>query len=293
MQYSQGLLNLLEDTLGPLGLGEQPQQQQQQTQQQQQQGGVEGKAEQQQPGPLQAQPQVTQQPQPLHTAVSPFGGVLPQQLLQQQQQQLGGSSINLVMPQAVAAPAALAGTQQQQQQAGLMPPPLPVQQQGQQQLAAGLLLQEQQQQPLAFQPVLSPLLLQPQQLHLLRTANAPLAVPQLGQQLSPPVMQLPGLQQQQQQQVPQQQQQQQQQMEFQFGHSDGEDDVDDNKHQGQPKRRGRPPKVPGQYSKGYEAIKRYREKKKGMVRGTRLFDGLGGALRGPVGFQHLPGDGLS
>jgi hypothetical protein len=26
--------------------------------------------------------------------------------------------------------------------------------------------------------------------------------------------------------------------------------------------------VPGQYSKGYEAIKRYRQKKKGMVRGV-------------------------
>jgi hypothetical protein len=66
---------------------------------------------------------------------------------------------------------------------------------------------------------------------------------------------------QQQQQAPQQQQQQ---MDFQFGQSD-EDDVDDNKRLGQAKRRGRPPKVPGQYSKGYEAIKRYREKKKGMV----------------------------
>jgi hypothetical protein len=40
-----------------------------------------------------------------------------------------------------------------------------------------------------------------------------------------------------------------------------------------PKRRGRPPQVPGQYSKGYQAIKRYRQKKKEMVSQTNTHRG--------------------
>lgn len=273
-EFSQGLLGLLESVEFP---DQPPQQQQQQVQQEQQ--------------PVPTLQQVP--PAALQTAshhVSPFGTVLPQQLQQPQ---------GLSSGQFSAAPAAATGmttapvTPPQQ----LVPPPLPqlpLHQQPVQQPAA---MQPLQQPAMQYQaPLISPLLLQPQQAAL-PTVNLGVGLPnfglpqpqlatpqqqQFGQQglsgLSP-IAQLPQqvlLQQQQQPmwhlqqqaQRPQRHQQQQQVPDMHFGDADGDhsDDEGDHRRQpGQPKRRGRPPKVPGQYSKGYEAIKRYREKKKGMV----------------------------
>lgn len=271
-EFSQGLLGLLEsadfqDLPEPL-----PQQQQ----------------EQQQVAAPQAQQQQQQQiaaPQAAlkHTQnVSPFGTILPQQL----QQPMGLGSSQFSAPAAAGASMPLPPTPPQQ----LVPPPLP-QLSTQQQAAVQPLQQSQMQLP----PLVSPLLLQQQQQqHGFQTvnlgaANIPLLLPQFGQQqlglYAPPAMQpsQQSLQQQlqfqagqpplQQQWHTQLQQHQKQPVAMQFG-ADGYDDDDSDgdghprNQSGHPKRRGRPPKVPGQYSKGYEAIKRYREKKKGMVGGA-------------------------
>lgn len=199
--------------------------------------------QQQQPQPALAEvqahnPAIPQQQTPL--VASPFGVMLPPQQLQQ----LGLGSGQ----PAASAPAGGSGTltpPTPQQQ--LMPPPLP--------LPAAAALQPQMQ----FQaPLISPLLL-----HQPFSFGAPHPAagmhPQFGMS---PVMELP---------VPLQPQQQQRVSgDAHSGDgdamSDGEGGGDHSQRAGgQPKRRGRPPKVPGQYSKGYEAIKRYREKKKGMV----------------------------
>lgn len=235
------------------------------------------------------QPSGLQQPAPLAQltpATSPFSAPAPQQM----QQDLGLSSGDPLAGLAVGM--GMPAPQQQQ----LMPPPLP--QLPMQQQVAGLPMQLQPQQ-VQFAPLVSPLLL-PQQrqsqfpvLQLgLPYSNQPHTLPQFGQpalgqqqQQAAAILQLNQqllLQQQQKQQQgqlaqqqqyqPQFQQQQQQPFDFQFGDfgdadDDGGSDGGEQQHQaGHTKRRGRPPKVPGQYSKGYEAIKRYRQKKKGMVR---------------------------
>lgn len=202
--------------------------------------------QQQQPQPqpplAQVQTQVPAVPQQQAPVVaSPFGGAM---LPPQQLQQLGLGSSG--QPGTSLPAGALTPPTPQQQ---LMPPPLPVP-------AAALQPQMQ------FQtPLISPLLLQqPFSFGAPHTAAAGLQ-PQYG--MASPVMELP---------VPLQPQQQQQRVSGDAhsgdgdAMSDGEGGGDHKQHAGgQPKRRGRPPKVPGQYSKGYEAIKRYREKKKGMV----------------------------
>lgn len=241
-EFSQSLLGLLEEITDPT-----PQQEQQQEQQ------------------VPADPPTAlplQQPvlQPPPATLQP-----PSSLLQQQPQQQGGLDTQQA---STGAPAALPTMPQQQLVPPMLPPMMlrPPQQ----------LLQQQQygvlQQPQAvFQPLVSPLLLQAQQQQQ-GGPPAPLRLPQVGQQLPLPVVQL-SQQLLQQRQLKQQQQQMQQQQQPPLdlhlpdadGSGDGEQDYPPGHHAGQPKRRGRPPKVPGQYSKGYEAIKRYREKKKGMV----------------------------
>lgn len=118
------------------------------------------------------------------------------------------------------------------------------------------------------QPLVSPLLLQQQgqlqlqQLNQLSPDLSPFTLP-MGQHVPLAVLQMS-------QQVLQQRQTVQQQP-YAFTSAPVSphpysDDANNHKQQrGQYKRRGRPPKVAGQYSKGYEAIKRYREKKKNMV----------------------------
>jgi hypothetical protein len=289
-EFSQGLLGLLEsadfqDSLQPPAPPPFPPQQQQQ---------------QEQVAAPQAQQAAPQQPQ----SVSPFGMVLPQQL--QQPMGLGSGQFSAQAAAGVSMP--LPPTPPQQ----LVPPPLP--QVSRQQHAAVQPLQQPQLPPL-ISPLLLQQQQRGLQTINLGAANIPLLLPQLGQQqqlglYTPPAMQIPQQQQQQQQlllqrqagqpQPPQQQQQQQwhtqlqqqqwhtqlqqqqqQPMAMQFGVDADDDDSDGGGHQGHqaghPKRRGRPPKVPGQYSKGYEAIKRYREKKKGMVSGCCcwLTDGSG------------------